>query len=229
MGHKLDNVIGLYVHGVWDGHLDAAIDKFVRADPAGSARVGLRFHKAFDPLVTRYDRRFVQPVRGFEDGDKVVLHTFQSFGYQTVEQVSIDIFDTDADDMITGWWNATAPLAAVNSLGHSQIDGPTLVEDLGATEVNKRVVADYLDGLTAEPICPTEFAQHSSSPRLATSSPASPSAATLRGPSAGRQIAGCGNFVAVHGRRGPIKGGRSVCDLYRLDHGHIVEHWDAIQ
>lgn len=228
MGYKLDNVIGLYVHGVWDGHLDAAIDKFVRADPAGAARVGARFREAFDPLVTRYDRRFVQPVRGFEDGNKVVLHTFQSFGYQTVEQVSIDIFDTDAADMIVNWWNATTPLASVNSLGHSQIDGPTIVEDLGATEINKRIVRDYLGGLGADLVCQTEFAQHSSSaPRSA--APVDAYAAMSPIPATGRQIAGCGNFVAVHARRGPARAGRSVCDLYRLDHGHIVEHWDAVQ
>jgi predicted SnoaL-like aldol condensation-catalyzing enzyme len=225
MGHKLDNVIGLYVHGVWDGHLDAAIDKFVRADPAGTraaGSIGRRFSRAFEPLVARYERRFVQPVRGFEDGGRVVLHTFQSFGYQTVQQVSIDIFDTDDDDMIVGWWNATSPLAPVNARGHSQIDGPTMVEDLGATATNKRVVQAYLDGLDDGCVCPTEFAQHSSSS----------SAAVAAGPTSVLQVAGCGNFVAVYRHRRPARvggNGEAVCDLYRLDHGHIVEHWDTAQ
>jgi predicted SnoaL-like aldol condensation-catalyzing enzyme len=44
------------------------------------------------------------------------------------------------------------------------------------------------------------------------------------------QLAGCGNYVAVYRRRRSVRGtSDAVCDLFRLDHGHIVEHWDAIQ
>jgi len=45
-----------------------------------------------------------------------------------------------------------------------------------------------------------------------------------------------GDLVAVHSRytdsvasRDSGKGGRAVVDLFRLEHGRIVEHWDVVQ
>lgn len=234
MGHKLDNVIGLYVHGVWDGHLDAAIDKFIGDAPTAATRageVGSRFRAAYEPLVSRYDRRFVQPVRGFEDGSKVMLHSFQSFGYQSVQQVRIDIFDTDAADMIIDWWTAVTPLAPVNRNGRSQIDGPTFVEDVAATADNKRIVRSYLSASgDSGYVCPDSFDQHGTG---LVGVPAAGSVSARGMVSAytdAQQFAGCGNYVAVYSHRQPVCGGaEAVCDLYRLDHGHIVEHWDTVQ
>jgi predicted SnoaL-like aldol condensation-catalyzing enzyme len=40
-----------------------------------------------------------------------------------------------------------------------------------------------------------------------------------------------GDYVIVHshGVREPGTKGRAIVDIFRLDHGKIVEHWDAVQ
>src|SRR5206468_3621654 len=94
----------------------------------------------YEPLVNRHYRRSVQPMRGFEDGSKVFLHTFSSYGWRAVEQVTLDIFDTDEDDHITEHWGVTTPLHMRSTSGCSQIDGPRWVTDSHLTPKNKNLV-----------------------------------------------------------------------------------------
>ncbi len=46
-----------------------------------------------------------------------------------------------------------------------------------------------------------------------------------------KHLVGEGDLVVVHSlfRTGPQDRGQAIMDLFRLDHGKIVEHWDVIQ
>jgi predicted SnoaL-like aldol condensation-catalyzing enzyme len=239
MGHKLDNVIALYVSGVRDGHLFAALDKyvadgFVQHSPGiGLGRPG--FLRAYEPLLARHARRAVWPLRGFEDGRKVFLQSFQTFGYRDVERVVFDLFDTDDDDLLTAHWSVTVPLARSSVSGRSQLDGPALVADLRATEVNKRLVGTYLDEvLTAGDrerarslLCADTFAQHN--PLIADGIDGHDRFLTEMAVSYVQveQLVGAGNFVAALSTAHIGGSEHRVFDLFRVEAGRIVEHWDA--
>jgi predicted SnoaL-like aldol condensation-catalyzing enzyme len=209
VGPKLYNAVRLYVDGIRDGHLGAALDKYVAADliqhtpgvPGG--RDGLA--TVFQPLVDRHERRVVLPLRGFEDGSKVFLHTFTSYGLRAVERIAIDVFDTDAEDQIIEHWSASTPLRFPSGSGASPIDGPRIATDRELTDANKRTVRAYLEGRAG----------------------LAPEAIEHGHPGAGHtrldQLVGDGSFVATVGERGR----EYAADLFRVESGRIVEHWDA--
>jgi predicted SnoaL-like aldol condensation-catalyzing enzyme len=205
VGPKLYNAVRLYVDGIRDGHLAAALDKYVAEDlvqhtpgvPAG--RDGLA--ALFQPLVDRYERRTVVPLRGFEHGSRVFLHTFACYGYRAVERVTMDIFDTDADDQIIEHWSVSAPLRGSSGCGASPIDGPRIA-DRGATEANLESVRAFLT--TGGPTG-IEHGQ------------------PVLGATRVAQLAGYGSMVASVGVRDRL----NVADLFRLEAGRIVEHWDV--
>lgn len=237
MGHKLDNVIRLYVDGIMGGNLRAALDRYVADDliqhhpGTGDGRDGLA--AAYQPLIRRYERRYVQPLRGFEDGNRVFLQTYQCFGYRDVERVNIDIIETDDSDRLVEQWSVSAPLASVSATGHSPIDGPAHIEDLAATAANRRTVTAYVEevvvggrathiGRYVSATCVDHEPQTAGRPGCRTTAPGAT-------PGGLAQLVGRGNFVAtvcdvvVDGR--PVAAG----DLWRLDGGLIVEHWGGVQ
>jgi predicted SnoaL-like aldol condensation-catalyzing enzyme len=236
MGQKLNNFISFYIDGVVDGHLAPVLDKYmtdslIQHTPGiADGRAGLV--AVYEPLISQYDRRVIKPIRGFEDGSMVVLHSFQSYGYRNIERVVFDIIDTDDDDRVTEHWNISAPLSGVSRSGTSQIDGPTRVEDPAATETNKKLVTAYITemliaGCTGDYVSGACIDHDPSAGDCR--SRFNPSGADLVRYAGIVHLIGSGNFVAalcnvfIDGRPG------TSCDLYRLDGGRIVEHWNTMQ
>jgi predicted SnoaL-like aldol condensation-catalyzing enzyme len=244
-GHKLHNAVRLYIDGVRDGHLFAALEKYVDAQliqhspGITQGRAGLlAFYR---PLVARYDRRIIRPLRGFEDSGKVFLHSFRSYGYRNLEQVSIDIFDTNDDHHLVEHWSVTTPLLPASATGRSQLDGPTYVEDLAATSDNKKLIDAYLtevliDGHRANAgryVCPAYIEHGPAAGAELTSHRAGHHRPNRDLPSMTYlnviQIVGRGNFVAALSAAVVAGERHLVADLYRLQRHLIVEHWNAFQ
>ncbi len=239
MGRGLRTAVEFYIDGVVGGNLRAVagrcVAKRVRQHTAGVADGRAALVAVFQPLIGRYDRRFVRPVRGFEDRNTVVLQTFQSFGYRDIERVTFDLFDTDDAGRITEHWSVSTPLAGVSASGCSQLDGPALVVDRDATVANKRIVAGYAaDVLMAGR---GEQAALYISPAMVEHDQAGADGCRhsllVSGCGSERiggrriiRLAGSGNFVVVLSR---MPAAMTACDLYRLDDGLIVEHWDVTQ
>jgi predicted SnoaL-like aldol condensation-catalyzing enzyme len=222
MGPKLSNVVDFYIHGVRDGHLSAAIDKYV-GDGLIEHSPGIRdgrdgLFRAYEHLVDRHYRRQVFPLRGFEDGSLVFLHTFSTFGWREIEQVTLDIFDTDADDHIIEHWGVTAPLSGRTASGASQVDGSRWVGDAELTSVNKEIVRRYVQRclIGGGDVTPYVGACLEHDPE-----PVGPA-----GYRSLRQLAGSGDFVATAGQYADRTGTlRTAGDLFRVEGGRIVEHW----
>jgi predicted SnoaL-like aldol condensation-catalyzing enzyme len=236
MGHKLDNVIALFADGVVDGLVLQAADKYLSpacVDHTSLEADGRRsFMKMYLPLVSRFSDRLVKPMRGFEDGPRVFLHSYQSFGRGQVSRVCVDVFDTDDDDLITARWNVSVPAVSTRS-GRSQIDGPAQITDLGRTEANKATILRYvrevlIDGQYGqlERYVGAEYAEHS--PAIA-DGPTGLRHFLAHHVATGTRIrdrepgviVGCGNFVVT------FDSAALAFDIYRLAGGRIVEHWDA--
>lgn len=243
MGSKLDNALALYLDGVRDGLLEPALDKYV-SDALIQHSVGVADGRhgllgAYAPRIAKHASREIWPLRGFQDGRKVFLQTYQNWGRGAVELVSCDIFDTDSDDRIIEHWNVTSPLAGWSASGRSQIDGPSLVDDWHATAANKRLVRDYLTRVliadaprqAAEHLC-RDFVQHS--PRIHDGVDGQrrhfDRMCAEGAPVRYREIAqlvGKGNFVASLCRVEIAATTYAVIDLFRVEAGQIAEHWDV--
>jgi len=178
-------------------------------------------------------------IRAFADGDYVVTHTkYDFFG----PKAGFDVFRFEEGLIVEHWDNLTE-ITPPNPSGRTQFDGATEITDLDKTEVNKELVEGFLkdvlqggqtDKLTTY-INPNKYIQHN--PAIADG---------LDGLGAALQyfaeqglimeydevhkILGQGNFVLTMSE-GKFGKGEHVAffDLFRVENGQIVEHWDIIQ
>ena len=190
---------------------------------------------SFPPGVTQ------NTVRVFEDGDFVFAHSdYTLFG----PQIGFDIFRFEDGLIVEHWDNLQTTAAEPNPSGRTMIDGPTEAKNLEMTEANKAVAEAFitdilinrnLDNITAYIGDP--FDQHN------------PDAADgLEGLFAVfdkfeeegivleydtlHKVLGDGDFVLTvsEGLYGTNGGNHSALyDLFRVEEGMIVEHWDVIQ
>lgn len=178
-------------------------------------------------------------VRAIEDGDLMVLHThYDFFG----PKVGFDIFRFE-DGLIVEHWDNLAEITPPNPSGRTQLDGAITLTDLDKTDDNKQLVRNFVtdilvngesDKLTRY-ISTEEYRQHNSAV-----------ADGLDGLGAAlayfaenglvmeydkvHTVIGEGNFV-LSVSEGKFGTGDHVSyyDLFRIDNGKIVEHWDIIE
>lgn len=175
------------------------------------------------------------PVRSFVSGDHVIVHSeYTLFGKH---QVGIDVFRFESGQIVEHWDNLQE-WAGPNPEGHTMIDGETTVTDIGATEANKRVVS----GLIAEVfqghqyqkmpefISAEKYIQHNPhvADGLAGLKAAGPLLAKYTYKNV-RKVLGQGNFVLTMSEITFDGAEAVVYDLFRLESGKIVEHWDVLE
>lgn len=178
-------------------------------------------------------------IRSFQDGDFVVLHTeYDFFG----PKAGFDVFRFEEGKIVEHWDNL-AEITPPNPSGRTQLDGSTEVIDLEKTDANKSLVKGFvtdvllngkMDGLT-DYVNPEKYLQHNSG-----------IADGLDGLGAAlkyfaengmvlqydkvHKVLGQGNFVLTMSEGKFGKGDHvSYYDLFRVENGKIVEHWDIIE
>lgn len=234
------NALSLYKEGILDGNAREAIEKYTgeryTQHSTGVADGIEGFLAFFEPFLERNPVRDFQFVRALQDGQYVFLQAYQNINNGEAFWITTDFFDSNADAKIIEHWDVIAAPQPANPSGHSQIDGPTEVEDLDKTDANRALVSEYIDQCLIgrqidqlqEYIDPASFTQHSSylGDGLAAfanwfGAPDCPLAYQERFLTVAE-----GNFVATLNRA--TWDGADVChvDLYRVADGKIVEHWD---
>jgi predicted SnoaL-like aldol condensation-catalyzing enzyme len=178
-------------------------------------------------------------VRVIADGDLVVVHNRVS-GVGPTNMIGFEIFRV-AGGKLVEHWDVQQPEQLDTVSGRSQIDGPTEIVDRDQTAANKQLVERFfdevlyhhkMDRLTAY-ISATAYAQHNPGvgDGLAGFGKAMADLAkaglTMEYQKTYRFIAE-GNFVFAHSEG--IFAGKHVAfaDLFRIERGLIVEHWDCI-
>ncbi len=177
-------------------------------------------------------------VRAFEDGDFVVAHTiYDFFG----PKIGFDVFRFE-DGRIVEHWDNLAAIQPPNPSGRTQTDGPTEVTDLDKTEANKQLVKAFVhevliggktDNLTAF-INPEKYHQHN--PAIADGLDGLGAALKYFADNGlvmkytkTHKVLGQGNFVLTMSEGQFGKGDHTAFyDLFRVENGRIVEHWDVI-
>jgi predicted SnoaL-like aldol condensation-catalyzing enzyme len=183
----------------------------------------------------------VNTVRVFQDGDFVFAHSeYDFFG----PKVGFDIFRFEGGKIVEHWDNLQDVAAKPNPGGHTMTDGPTQATDLEKSAANKELVRSYIDDTLvngkldrmAAYFDGDNYIQHNpnagdglKAPREAFKARAE-KGVTLAFDKVHKTL-GEGSFVLAisEGRYGPA-GGKHTCfyDLFRVEGGKIVEHWDTV-
>ncbi|MDB1125757.1 hypothetical protein PGX00_19675 [Vibrio sp. kj40-1] len=178
--------------------------------------------------------------RAFQDGDFVVLHTeYNFFG----PKAGFDVFRFEEGKIVEHWDNLQE-IAPANISGRTQFDGPTEVTDLDKTEENKAIVANLVDTVfikgdfskIGQFIGPedSDYLQHNIGVAdglsgLSIAVQALNDAGLPMIYTENHKILGQGNFVLAISEGTFMNKHVSFYDLFRLDNGMIVEHWDTIE
>lgn len=180
----------------------------------------------------------VDVVRAFSDGEYVFTHTrYNFFG----PKIGFDIFRFEKGKIVEHWDNLQG-IANKTASGRSQIDGISKAVDLNKTNENKKLVKAFVDdilmGKNPEKITTyistEKYLQHN--PAVADGLPALGKA--LEGMakagmpmtySKNHMILGQGNFVLSVSEGQFLNKHVSFYDLFRVEKGKIVEHWDTIE
>lgn len=184
----------------------------------------------------------VETHRIIAEGDLVVLHNTytnaQAFGGDTL--VAFDVFRVE-NGKVAEHWDNLIPIAAPNPSGRTQTDGATEITDLDKTAENKAKVegfiADILQGGAPDKITDyvsTEtYLQHNPDVAdgldgLGAALAAMAEAGMAMTYAETHLVVAEGNFVftASEGALGDTP--TAFYDLFRLEDGLIVEHWDVI-
>ena len=178
-------------------------------------------------------------VRAFQEGDYVFTQTEYDF---MGEKVGFDIFRFE-DGLIVEHWDNLRDLMPANRSGRTQTDGFTEVVDLHNTADNKAIVENFvkenllINQKTYANYMKSDLVQHNPEGAdgidsfLAAADYFSKNDIAMYFTKIHRVLAE-GNFVLTkcEGLFGP-NGGQptSFYDLFRLENGMIVEHWDVIE
>lgn len=206
--------------------------------PSGSATVKKFLSKPQDPATANTQPNETHRMIG--EGDLVVTHsTYYNFGKTPL--VAFDIFRIE-DGRIAEHWDNLEPLAAQpNPAGRTQVDGDVKITDLEKTEDNKALVLELLEKMfirgekmdITKYINPKNYLQHN---KDAGDGLDGLQKLIMENASKGQKmqyqnigiVVAEGNFVltGASGLLGSIP--TAFYDLWRLENGLIVEHWDVI-
>jgi predicted SnoaL-like aldol condensation-catalyzing enzyme len=181
----------------------------------------------------------VNVVRIFADGDYVVAHTEYDWAGP---KVAFDVFRFENGKVVEHRDNLQERCAAPNASGRTQLDGPTDITGLDKTEANKLVVKSYWETVVlggqgsrvAEFRSMDDFRQHScdgednkSGFQMKTGPFAKPGFVFKI--EKVHKILGEGNFVLVMSEGLFDTKPTAFYDLYRVENGKMVEHWDVLE
>lgn len=184
------------------------------------------------------------PHRVLADGDLVLLHsTYEQadlFGAPTL--IGFDVFRVEDGKLAEHWDNLQVP-PEVTVSGRSMTDGPTAITDLELTDANRALIQEFADTVLIggqfdklpEYIISEPGAYHQHNPDIGDG---------LQGLAAGFQalaesgrgitytqmhgIVAEGNFVFTMAEGTMGDAPTAYFDLFRIEDGLIVEHWDTI-
>ena len=177
------------------------------------------------------------------DGDFVITHNTydNAYAFGTKEIVTFDMWRV-IDGQLTEHWDAIQPVVTQTASGRSQVDGPTEITDRDLTEANKTLVKGMVEDVLMGKN-PSKITEYISTEQYHQHNPMIKDG--LQGLSEAIQflqqnnnmfvyekvhrILGEGNFVVAISE-GTWNGEKQAFyDLFRVDNGKIVEHWDIVQ
>ncbi len=178
--------------------------------------------------------------RTLEDGEFVLLHSkYEGLSGHAGPMIAFDLFRFRGNRIVEHW-GGQEPEAPPNPSGRTQVDGPVDVVDRDKTETNRALVRSFKQVITVdlrfdrveEFIDADHYMQHASKVgdgigqmKARIAHVVKPGTGPVLQP---RRYIADGNFVLAlveaHAKGGPT----SNWDLFRVENGKIVEHWDVL-
>lgn len=185
----------------------------------------------------------VQNIRMLEDGNFVAMHNLWTnaapFGADTV--VTFDILRFDDNGKIAEHWDAIQPWESNTVNGNTMIDGGLTIADLDETDANKNlatsIIQDVLMGQNPDNITTyiaADYIQHN--PSIGNGLQGIQDAVAFLTSINNMfqyntiyKVIGEGNFVLTVSEGTWNGTSNAFYDLFRMENGKAVEHWDVIQ
>jgi predicted SnoaL-like aldol condensation-catalyzing enzyme len=246
MNAKIDSARRLYLDGIRDGHFREAVEANTGAryvQHSTGVRDGREgFIEFFTGFLARNPTREIELVRLLNDGSYVFVHAYQSLNGGAARCITTDLFDTDADDKLVEHWDVISAVVDETRSGRGQIDGPAEVTDLDRTEANKALVRSLVQDVLIDGaqrpltdfISSERYDQHN--PLVADGLDGFAAYLSELGARGGamvyrqlHKLVGQGNFVVTLCEMELAGTPMAVFDIWRLENGRIVEHWDNME
>ncbi len=242
MSNKLENAKKLYLEGIRDGNPDV-VNKYSGArytqHSTGVEDGPEGFQKFFTGFLQRTTDRDIRIIRTIEDGRYVFLHVFQDIDKGTAQWVTADMFDTDENDKLIEHWDVIAAYKdpSQTAYGNDVIFGDFEIKDQDKTEANKILVRKYLTDVfqnknhhaITQYISSYNFIQHNAD---------LPNGIEAMKDLLAKgdvqydfifKLIGQGNYVVSYSKVIAKGDELAVFDIFRIEDGKIVEHWDNIE
>ncbi|TPK75303.1 nuclear transport factor 2 family protein [Mesorhizobium sp. B2-4-17] len=180
----------------------------------------------------------VNTVRVFQDGDYVFTHSdYDFFG----PKIGFDIFRFENGKIVEHWDNLQET-AGPNPSGNTMTNGPTVPKDQEKTADNKALVGAFVQDILVGGqfdklggyIEGENYTQHNPaignglSGLSAALEAMAKQGITMKYDTV-HKVLGEGNFVLTVSEGSFAGKASSFYDLFRVDNGRIVEHWDTIE
>ena len=125
------------------------VEPFVQHDP--NMADGLSGMKAFVSEVAKSGSTDITIYRTLVDGDRVLVHSrYVGLKNAPGPLIAFDLFRFKDGKIVEHWGGQEPQVSARNLSGHTQVDGPTAVEDRDKTEVNRTLVQTYRNIITIQ-------------------------------------------------------------------------------
>ncbi|MCV2882841.1 nuclear transport factor 2 family protein [Actibacterium sp. XHP0104] len=199
-------------------------------------------HEGSEGLATLFARLAktnpkVTFIRVFEDGDYAFAHNEYDFSSL---RAAFEVFRFENGQAVEHWDNIQ-PLRGPNPSGRGMLDGQTQIRDLDQTEANRALARDFVQNVLIarqfdrlEQFLSPDLIQHD--PDLADGiAPLHAALARQNGDTPHiryerlHKVLAEGNFVLCMSEGHKDGAHTSFYNLFRIDTGKIVEHWNTVE
>jgi predicted SnoaL-like aldol condensation-catalyzing enzyme len=212
-------------------------ESFIQHDP--NLADGLAGMKSFAAEIASSPAADITIYRTLVDGDFVLLHSrYEGVRRYAGPTIAFDLFRFK-DGKIVEHWGGQQPETPPNPSGRTEVDGPTDVRDREKTEANRTLVRTYRETIMValrfdriEEFVDSSLMQHAAKIRDGIAQLRDRIASVVREGGqlylTPRRFVAEGNFVLVLSDGDLPSGLTALYDLFRVEDGKIVEHWDVL-
>lgn len=237
MTPQMQNAQNLYLRGIRDGAVDEVLTTYM-GDLYTQHSTGVHdekegFKAFFTDFFKRNPKRDIQIVRAIEEDNFVFLHVYQNLNEGQAQWITADIFRSDDAGRIVEHWDVIDAYNPPTEGNPDTILGDFTIADEDKTQANKKTVRRFLTEVFQngewdqwEQYVSAALIQHNAAiPQDGPAYKAYSQEHNLQYDFVFKVLAQ-GNYVVTYSKTWLDGQDYAQFDVFRLEQGKIVEHWD---